>query len=76
MEEYERSKRSILKKIRFRLLVLGVLIGVLAIVSITLGIVSGLRSRMMCFLPGLLDRLTAIAPPFLRHLPRLFARTT
>lgn len=41
MEEYERSKRSILKKIRFRLVVLGVLMGVLAVVAFTLGIVRG-----------------------------------
>uniref|UniRef100_K3WKF5 Beta-adaptin appendage C-terminal subdomain domain-containing protein n=1 Tax=Globisporangium ultimum (strain ATCC 200006 / CBS 805.95 / DAOM BR144) TaxID=431595 RepID=K3WKF5_GLOUD len=39
MEEYERSKRSILKTIRFRLVALGVIIGILALVSIVLGIV-------------------------------------
>lgn len=45
MEEYERSKRSILKTIRFRLLALGVLMLLLAIVAITLGIV---RTSISC----------------------------
>lgn len=39
MEEYERSKRSILKKIRFRLVALGVLMAVVAVIAFTLGIV-------------------------------------
>lgn len=48
MEEYERSKRSILKTIRFRLLVLGVLMLLLAIVAITLGIVSTSLILLQC----------------------------
>ncbi|TYZ60573.1 hypothetical protein PybrP1_006530 [[Pythium] brassicae (nom. inval.)] len=54
MEEYERSKRSILKKIRFRLIVLGVLMALFAIVAFTLGIRQslGVRLRDLYFVYG------------------------
>lgn len=40
-EEYERSKQDILAKIRRRLVILGVVIGVMALISLSLG---GVRS--------------------------------
>lgn len=45
-EEYERTKRSILKKIRRRLVILGVIIGLLSVVAFTLGGVSSYRQTL------------------------------
>lgn len=38
-QEYQRSKKSILRKIRHRLLTLGIVIGLLALAAIILGVV-------------------------------------
>ncbi|KAG6613488.1 putative transmembrane protein [Phytophthora cinnamomi] len=49
-EEYERTKRSILKKIRRRLVILGVIIGLLSIVAFTLGgVIRGYNSNILKF---------------------------
>ncbi|KAE8914131.1 hypothetical protein PF005_g16046 [Phytophthora fragariae] len=49
-EEYERTKRSILKKIRRRLVILGVIIGLLAIVAFALGgAIRGYYSNILKF---------------------------
>ncbi|KUF93939.1 hypothetical protein AM588_10009980 [Phytophthora nicotianae] len=49
-EEYERTKRSILKKIRRRLVILGVIIGLLSIVAFILGgVIRGYYSNIVKF---------------------------
>ncbi|EEY69205.1 uncharacterized protein PITG_05408 [Phytophthora infestans T30-4] len=49
-EEYERTKRSILKKIRRRLVILGVIIGLLSVVAFILGgVIRGYYSNIVKF---------------------------
>ncbi|KAH7476870.1 hypothetical protein KRP22_000798 [Phytophthora ramorum] len=49
-EEYERTKRSILKKIRRRLVILGVIIGLLSVVAFILGgVIRGYFSHILKF---------------------------
>ncbi|KAG7385324.1 hypothetical protein PHYPSEUDO_001626 [Phytophthora pseudosyringae] len=49
-EEYERTKRSILQKIRRRLVILGVVIGLLSVVAFTLGgVIRGYYSHILKF---------------------------